>query len=41
MTESETKMIDKEVTETIEDAVRYAEDSPLPEISSALEDIYA
>ncbi len=41
MTESETKMIDKEVSETIEDAVRYADDSPLPEISSALEDIYA
>ena len=37
----DTEEIDKEVDEVICQAVRYAEESPSPEVRSALEDIYA
>jgi TPP-dependent pyruvate/acetoin dehydrogenase alpha subunit len=36
----EIEQIDKEVTETLEAAIRYAEGSPQPEIKVALEDVY-
>lgn len=39
--DDEVKGIDKEISEAIEEAVRYAEESPLPDVSSALEDVYA
>jgi pyruvate dehydrogenase E1 component alpha subunit len=37
----ETNKIDREVAEIIEEAVRYAESSPEPDVGTALEDIYA
>ena len=41
LSESEISQIGKEVSEAIEEAVRYADGSPQPELSTALEDIYA
>ena len=39
--ESQIRQIEKEVSEAIGEAVRYADESPQPELSTALEDIYA
>ncbi|MEE9611937.1 MAG: thiamine pyrophosphate-dependent dehydrogenase E1 component subunit alpha [Desulfatiglandales bacterium] len=33
--------IDREISDAIDEAVRYAEESPLPDVSSLLEDVYA
>ena len=41
LSENDVASIDQEVEAMIEGAVRYAEESPLPEPSTALEDIYA
>lgn len=40
-TQEELKAIDERVIAQIEEAVQFAEDSPLPEPSDALEDVYA
>ena len=41
LTSNEVERIDKEVSEVVEEAVRFAEESPEPEVSVGLEDIYA
>ncbi|MBW2123615.1 MAG: thiamine pyrophosphate-dependent dehydrogenase E1 component subunit alpha, partial [Deltaproteobacteria bacterium] len=41
LTSKEVEGIDREVSREIEEAVRFAEESPEPDLSSALEDIYA
>jgi len=41
LSDKDTEEIDKEVDEVIRAAARYAEESPPPELRSALEDIYA
>jgi pyruvate dehydrogenase E1 component alpha subunit len=37
----EVNQIDQEVSEAMEAAVRYAEESPLPDVHTALEHVYA
>ena len=41
LTSNEVERIDKEVSEVVEEAVRFAEESPEPDVDVALEDIYA
>jgi len=41
LTSNEVERIDKEVSEVVEKAVRFAEESPEPDVDVALEDIYA
>jgi len=41
LTPEEVEQVDKEVSEAIEEAVRYAEESPQPDLQVALQDIYA
>ena len=41
LTSNEVERIDNEVSEVVEEAVRFAEESPEPEASVGLEDIYA
>ncbi|MFH1931766.1 MAG: thiamine pyrophosphate-dependent dehydrogenase E1 component subunit alpha [Pseudomonadota bacterium] len=41
LTAKEVERIDKEVLEDIEGAVRFAEESPQPDVRTALEDVYA
>jgi TPP-dependent pyruvate/acetoin dehydrogenase alpha subunit len=41
LTPEEVEQIDQEVSEAIEEAVRYAEESPLPDVRTALEHVYA
>jgi TPP-dependent pyruvate/acetoin dehydrogenase alpha subunit len=41
LNDAETDAIDREVGELIEDAVRYAENSPMPGADTVLEDMYA
>lgn len=41
LTSNEVERIDKEVSEVVEEAVRFAEESPEPDVSVALEGIYA
>jgi len=41
LTPEEVERIDKEVSEAIEEAVRYADESPQPDLQVALQDIYA
>lgn len=38
---NEVEGIHREISDAIEEAVRYAEESPLPDVSSLLEDVYA
>ena len=40
LSDGEVEQIDREVTEAVEEAVRYAEGSPLPDVQSALQHIY-
>jgi pyruvate dehydrogenase E1 component alpha subunit len=40
LSNGEVEQIDREVTETVEEAVRYAEGSPLPDVQIALQHIY-
>jgi pyruvate dehydrogenase E1 component alpha subunit len=40
LTSNEVERIDKEVSEVVEEAVRFAEESPEPDVDVALEDIY-
>lgn len=41
LTSNEVERIDNEVSEVVEEAVRFAEESPEPDVDVALEDIYA
>lgn len=41
LSNEEVSRIDKEVAKAIEEAVRYAEESPLPDVRTALEHVYA
>ena len=41
LTSNEVERIDKEVSEVVEESVRFAEESPEPDVDVALEDIYA
>lgn len=41
LTSNEVERIDREVSEVVEEAVRFAEESPEPDVDVALEDIYA
>jgi pyruvate dehydrogenase E1 component alpha subunit len=41
LTAEDVEPIDKEVSEAIEEAIRYAEESPVPDVRTALEHIYA
>jgi len=41
LTSNEVERIDKEVSEVVEEAVRFAAESPEPDVDVALEDIYA
>jgi pyruvate dehydrogenase E1 component alpha subunit len=41
LTPEEVEQIDQEVSEAMEEAVRYAEESPLPDVRTALEHVYA
>ena len=41
LTESEVTQIDKKVAHKVEAAVRFAEESPLPEVFTALDDVYS
>jgi TPP-dependent pyruvate/acetoin dehydrogenase alpha subunit len=41
LSNEEVERIDREVAEAVEEAVRYAEQSPLPDVRTALEHIYA
>jgi len=41
LSEAEVARIDREVAEAVEEAVRFAKDSPLPDVSTALDDVYS
>jgi TPP-dependent pyruvate/acetoin dehydrogenase alpha subunit len=41
LTPREVEAIDNEVSEVIEEAVRFAEGSPEPDVGTTLDDIYA
>lgn len=41
LTKAEMEKIEKEVTEELDEAVRFAEESPEPDVQTALEDVYA
>jgi pyruvate dehydrogenase E1 component alpha subunit len=41
LTEQDTETIDREIGQEIDDAVKFAEDSPAPEPEEALEDVFA
>jgi pyruvate dehydrogenase E1 component alpha subunit len=40
MTEAELKSIDKEVKAQVEEAIKFAEESPLPDAHELYEDVY-
>jgi len=41
LTQDEVQHIDSEIAQAVEEAVRYAEESPEPDVAVTLEDIYA
>jgi len=40
ITEEELKKIDDEIVKEIEEAIKFAEDSPVPSLESIVQDIY-
>ena len=41
LTDDEVEQIDSEIAEAVQEAIRYAEESPEPDVGATLEDIYA